>query len=292
MAKLYTTTSLTKSAARAKEEYEKHNGAPPGFPLPGECLRKEPEIEAAAVGRVRHQAETLQGARRKRTSDTESSSAESAIHAQHQNGSFWWCFWTRRKWPAQVAEVTENTTVTQKKAPSQEILASVPPAGVSLSEVSPRTAAADNVSGVSALGAQDNYQGYIGPDHRAMIQRAAPHAGRDTNLQLLPHAKRQCACAQATAPHAGRDVKFTGRPSYHIICINPFAYGADEQKHWIHTELVARGHGPFHTPSKNECGDIVEKGTRNHIWTNMDLPSPEHNTAAAATRTTEPAASQ
>ena len=32
MVKLSTTTSLTKSAARAKEEYEKHNKAPPGFP--------------------------------------------------------------------------------------------------------------------------------------------------------------------------------------------------------------------------------------------------------------------
>ena len=72
MVKLSTTTSLTKSAARAKEEYEKHNA------VPKECLRTEPESKRRLLEGFVISLEHTRGHTEK-NSVTESSSAGSAI---------------------------------------------------------------------------------------------------------------------------------------------------------------------------------------------------------------------
>ena len=117
MVKLSTTTSLTKSAARANEEYEKHNKAPPGFPTPAVCLRKGPGskrwlLEGFGISLEHTRAHTLMD------SDTESPSVESAILDQDQMAPVRGVF-DVSKAPAVFAEVTETptakTTVTQKR---------------------------------------------------------------------------------------------------------------------------------------------------------------------------------
>ena len=50
IAEVCTVTSLKKSRARAKEEYEKHDGALPDFPTSEECLRKEMETKRRLPG--------------------------------------------------------------------------------------------------------------------------------------------------------------------------------------------------------------------------------------------------
>ena len=81
MAKTYTATSLSKSALRAREEYEQHHGPPPGSPTHEEGMRKEPESRPRWLDGV-----SLEHPRAhvSMDSDTESSSAWSVNADQAQ----------------------------------------------------------------------------------------------------------------------------------------------------------------------------------------------------------------
>ena len=83
MAKTYTAAPLSMSAFRAKEEYGKHHGPPPGFLPHEECMRKEPESRRRLFDGL---GVTLEHPRAhvSTDSDTGSSSAESVNADQAQ----------------------------------------------------------------------------------------------------------------------------------------------------------------------------------------------------------------
>ena len=192
-------------------------------------------------------------------SDTESPSVESAILDQDQMAPVRGVFdvsKAARPFGGGDGDSNSEDDCDSEKAPSQEIPASLPPAGVLLSEVSPRTAAADNVSGVPAPGAQRTAKATLdGLLHHD--PESKPPTTRTATVALPSYG----VYAQVTAPHAGRDVKFTGKQAC-LYARSTRTNLTDEQKHWMKTKLMAWGHVPFHPPSKEVCEVIVVKGVR------------------------------